>query len=108
MAATTPYDVGGALALQYHSFISMITGICVAIIVGRTLSLLKQHGGFWGLLLFLPTAAFTVSFVMLFGLTSLYSTTDGALHGRPRVLVACAACLASAFIVLAFGNEFRW
>lgn len=105
IAANTPYDVGGAEAFRFHSFISMSTGILIAWLVGRVAALMVEHGGTIGLLMLLPVIAFTVSFVMLFGLTALYGTSAGALHGRPVILLFCVAQLTAGIIAFSFGHE---
>lgn len=105
IAANTPYDVGGNYAFSFHSFISMSTGILLLVVVGRSVALFQQYGGVAGLFLFLPTGLFTISFTILFGLTALYGTSSGDLHGRPDLVLACSTSLAAVIISLAYGNE---
>lgn len=105
ISANTPYDIGGAYAFSFHRFIAMAVSVLLLVVVGRALALFGRYGSSTGLFLFLPVCIFTISFSILFGLTALYGTSSGALHGRQTLVLLCSSSLAATILVFAYGNE---
>ena len=106
ISANTPYDIGGVFAVQFHTFISIGSGLLVAITTGRTAGMMDRLAGIEALLLFSIVAVFALSFSVLFGLGSLYGST-GALRNQPTDVALCATCFTWFAVVVGFCHEWR-
>lgn len=97
--SNTPYDIGGAFALQFHTFIALGTGVLILISTGKTVGILRCIGTVEEIIVVGITAAFAFSYATLFGIGSMYGTTGG-IRGLSSIILVCSVSLASGFFAI--------
>lgn len=90
--SNTPYDIGGAFALQFHTFVSLGAGVLILIITGVYMSIIKSVGSIEEIVTFLVAVAFAFSYATLFGIGSMYGTCGG-IRGLSNLSILCSVTL---------------
>jgi hypothetical protein len=96
--AIVPYDVGGTLALAFHSTVVSVAGTLLAYITGRAVQMMHRADTL-AVVAFLPLVCFTLLFVMVFGIGGTFMQNT---EGQPDM----ARKMSAVFTLAVFGAAY--